>query len=67
MATTAQAEDRRSIPERTCTVCLQGHYVTHVQTDPTPVPGKDSGRMPWHIEACSHCGHVQIFRRDWRE
>ena len=59
--------DRRSNPERTCIVCLQGNYVTRVERDTTIQPGQANMRMPWHIEACNKCGHVQIFRRDWSE
>jgi len=59
--------DRRSNPERTCIVCLQGQYIVQVQRDATVDPATGKVRMPWHIEACNRCGHVQIFRRDWRE
>jgi hypothetical protein len=59
--------DRRSNPERTCIVCLQGQYVVRIERDATAEPGKDRMRMPWHIEACNCCGHVQIFRRDWSD
>jgi hypothetical protein len=57
--------DRRSNPERTCIVCLQGQYVARIERDTSVEEGKDVMRMPWHIEACNRCGHVQIFRRDW--
>ncbi len=59
--------DRRSNPERTCVVCLQGRYVVRIERDTTVDPENGEMRMPWHIEACNRCGHVQIFRRDWCE
>lgn len=66
--------ERRSMPERICHVCLQGSYVTRLETDSVAGPGSlrrlgitDPGGDAWHVEACSHCGHVQAFRRDWRE
>ena len=59
--------DRRSNPERTCIVCLQGQYIVHIERDTAFDPRKEEMRQPWHIEACNRCGHVQIFRRDWRE
>jgi hypothetical protein len=66
--------ERRSQPERTCGVCLEGTYITKLETDGYSGPGTlrrlglTSGDMDiiWHVEACSHCGHVQVFRRDWR-
>ena len=63
----AVVKDRRSNPERICIVCLQGNYVVRIPTDTTVEPGQDVMRMPWHIEACNCCGHVQIFRRDWND
>lgn len=57
-------EDRRSLADRVCMVCLQGKYVTRSPSDFSHV---DARKVPWHIEACSSCGHVQIFRRDWRQ
>ena len=68
------APERRSGPERTCTVCMEGLYVTKLETDVDSGQGsmKRVGVMPktagvlWHIEACSNCGHVQMFRRDWK-
>jgi hypothetical protein len=48
-------------------VCLQGSYVVQIQTDTTIQPESDKMKMPWHIEACNRCGHVQIFRRDWSD
>jgi hypothetical protein len=66
--------ERRSMPDRVCHVCLQGSYVTRLETDAVSGPGTlrhlglmDPGDAAWHVEACSHCGHVQAFRRDWRE
>jgi hypothetical protein len=66
--------ERRSMPERSCAVCLEGVYITRMQTDGYSGPGtlKRFGLMTgdqditWHVEACSRCGHVQVFRRDWR-
>jgi hypothetical protein len=66
--------ERRSMPERTCAVCLEGVYVTKLETDGYSGPstlrrmGLTSGGMDvlWHVEACNRCGHVQVFRRDWR-
>ena len=60
-------KDRRSHPERTCMVCLQGAYVVRIETDTTIDPESEKMNMPWHIEACNRCGHVQIFRRDWSD
>jgi hypothetical protein len=56
-------EDRRSDSDRICVVCLQGYYVTRAAED---YREKDPERSPWHVEACTNCGHVQLFRRDWR-
>lgn len=56
--------DRRSNPDRTCSVCLQGRYVTRSGHEFSKGGGD---KTPWHVEACSYCGHVQLFRRDWRE
>jgi hypothetical protein len=57
------AKDRRSVPERVCVVCLEGEYVVRSQED---FHQSDAPRSNWHIEACTNCGHVQFFRRDWR-
>jgi hypothetical protein len=73
-ATQTPIGERRSQPERTCDVCLEGVYVTKLETDGYSGPGTlrrlglTSGEMDvvWHVEACSNCGHVQVFRRDWR-
>ena len=66
--------ERRSMPDRVCHVCLQGSYVTRLETDAVSGPGTlrrlgitDPGDVAWHVEACDHCGHVQAFRRDWRD
>jgi len=56
--------DRRSQPDRVCMVCLEGVYVVRDESDYRPPGG---ARSLWHIEACNRCGHVQFFRRDWRE
>ena len=58
-ATHEPTAERRSMPERVCSVCLQGVYITKQDT------GSPSGES-WHVEACNRCGHVQVFRRDWR-
>jgi hypothetical protein len=64
MSATAQpVGERRSMPDRVCEVCMQGTYVTREGQDYRRGDAPDSR---WHIEACSKCGHVQIFRRDWR-
>ena len=65
--------ERRSEPERVCTVCLQGEYVTRMETDSMAGRGglqrfgidPSERHVEWHVESCNHCGHVQIFRRDW--
>jgi hypothetical protein len=59
-ATHKPTAERRSMPERVCSVCLQGVYVTKKETD-------DQSGEAWHVEACTRCGHVQVFRRDWRD
>ncbi len=67
--------ERRSGPERTCIVCMQGVYVTKLETDATSGPGrltriglqKREEGVLWHVEACSKCGHVLIFRREWKD
>ncbi len=72
---TIQRTERRSLPDRRCTVCLLGVYVTQMETDSIAGHGglqrfgiDPSGQhVEWHVEACNHCGHVQIFRRDWGE
>ncbi len=65
--------ERRSDPERTCIVCMEGVYVTKLESDARSGPGlltryglqkREEGVM-WHVEACSKCGHVLIFRREW--
>lgn len=66
--------ERRSSPERGCEVCLKGVYETRMETDSGAQEGVlrrfgiDSSEQDvlWHVEGCSHCGHVLIFRRDWR-
>ena len=66
--------ERRSGPQRTCAVCMEGVYVTKLETDTVAGPGSlhrfgvdpDEPGVLWHVEACDYCGHVQIFRRDWR-
>ncbi len=55
--------ERRSDSDRVCIVCLQGRYVTREAHD---YRRGDPENSPWHVEACSNCGHVQLFRRDWR-
>ena len=67
--------ERRSSPERGCEVCLKGVYQTRLETDSHSEEGvlrrfgiETSGEeVMWHIEGCNHCGHVLIFRRDWRK
>lgn len=66
--------ERRSQPERLCTMCLQGVYVTRLETDADSGDGglqrfgfANAARVTWHVEACNRCGHVQVFRRDWRD
>ena len=67
--------ERRSSPERGCEVCLNGVYVTRLETDsnsgvgPLERIGMDTSEQGvlWHVEGCNHCGHVLIFRRDWRK
>jgi hypothetical protein len=59
-----EARDRRSQPDRVCIVCLEGVYTVRDQRDYTVPEGRKSS---WHIEACTKCGHVQFFRRDWRK
>jgi hypothetical protein len=64
--------ERRSMPLRTCGVCLDGVYVTQLETDAYAGPGvlrrvgidSSDEQVVWHVESCSRCGHVQIFRRD---
>ncbi len=67
--------ERRSSPERGCEVCLKGVYETRMETDSYSGEGvlrrfgieaSDEDVM-WHVEGCNHCGHVLIFRRDWRK
>lgn len=76
MAATQQpAGERRSMPERVCSVCLMGTYTTRLETDNYSGEGalrhfgvtNGDRDVTWHVEACTHCGHVQVFRRDWRE
>jgi hypothetical protein len=67
--------ERRSSPERGCEVCLKGVYQTRMETDPHSEGGvlrrfgiEASGEdVMWHVEGCNHCGHVLMFRRDWRK
>ena len=64
--------ERRSMSVRTCSVCMDGVYVTRLETDAYAGPGAlrrvgiDSSEagILWHVESCERCGHVQIFRRD---
>jgi hypothetical protein len=56
--------DRRSQPDRVCVVCLEGVYTVREEREYRQPDGPVS---PWHIEACTRCGHVQFFRRDWRQ
>lgn len=73
-ATQIPVTERRSQPERTCAVCLEGIYVTRLETDGYSGPGtlrrlgvtSSDTEIVWHVEACNRCGHVQVFRRDWR-
>jgi hypothetical protein len=73
-ATQTPARERRSLPERPCGVCLQGVYATRLETDAYSGSGglaklgvtSAEPDVLWHVEACDHCGHVQVFRRDWR-
>ena len=70
-----RAVERRSIPVRTCGVCLDGVYVTREETDANTGAGAlqkigidpNEEHVQWNIESCDHCGHVQMFRREWRE
>ncbi len=65
--------ERRSTPVRTCGVCLDGVYVTRLETDAYAGPGvlrrvgiqSEEREVLWHVESCSSCGHVLIFRRDF--
>ena len=65
--------ERRSTAVRTCSVCLDGVYVTRLETDAYAGPGMlrrvgiqtEERDVLWHVESCSSCGHVQIFRRDF--
>ncbi len=65
--------ERRSTPVRTCGVCMDGVYVTRLETDAYAGPGvlqrvgiqSEEREVSWHVESCSSCGHVQIFRRDF--
>lgn len=67
--------ERRSSPERGCEVCLKGVYETRLETDAHAGEGvlrrfgieASEDDVMWHIEGCNHCGHVLIFRRDWRK
>ncbi len=64
--------ERRSSPVRTCDVCLDGVYVKRFETDAYAGPDvprrvgfpSEKKEVRWHVESCSSCGHVQIFRRD---
>ncbi len=63
--------ERRSMPARTCGVCLDGVYVTRQETDANTGAGAlqeigiglNEEHVQWHIESCDHCGHVQMFVR----
>ncbi len=57
--------ERRSMPERPCIVCLEGEYVTRFEADADGILTKEPN-VTWHVEACTRCGHVQLFRYDWR-
>ncbi len=65
--------ERRSTPVRTCGVCLGGVYVARLETDAYAGPGvlrkvgiqSEEREVLWHVESCSSCGHVLIFRRDF--
>ncbi len=65
--------ERRSTAVRTCGVCLDGVYVMRLETDAYAGPGvlrrvgiqTEEKDVLWHVESCSSCGHVQIFRRDF--
>ena len=67
--------ERRAGPERPCIVCMDGLYVTKLESDATSGPGwltrfglqKREEGVLWHVEACNNCGHVLIFRREWKE
>ena len=59
-----RSQDRRSQPDRVCVVCLEGVYAVREEGDYRRPDGPVS---LWHIEACTKCGHVQFFRRDWRQ
>lgn len=65
---TSQSPDaeRRSMPERPCIVCLEGVYVTRFEGNADGIVTNDPD-VTWHVEACNRCGHVQLFRYDWRE
>jgi hypothetical protein len=71
-ATDQTASERRSGPERTCIVCMEGVYITKLESDATSGPGrltryglqKREAGVLWHVESCSNCGHVLIFRRE---
>ncbi len=74
-AVNPETSERRSGPERTCIVCMEGVYVTKLESDAASGPGRltryglqkrEEGVM-WHVEACSRCGHVLIFRREWKD
>ncbi len=69
-----ERKERRSLPDRPCGVCARGVYVTKMETDSYAgrgvlqrfgVDSREEGLL-WRVEACDRCGHVQIFRQDWR-
>lgn len=73
-ASKTSVRERRSQPDRVCATCMQGVYVTRLEADEQSGAGSlqrfgltNSGDVTWHVEACNRCGHVQVFRRDWRE
>ncbi len=73
-ASSRPSTERRSAARRRCSACLEGVYETRLETDAHAGPGsltrvgvdETEQDVAWHVEACSRCGHVQIFRRDWR-
>lgn len=54
------------MPERPCIVCLEGEYVTRFEGDADGIVTTEPN-VTWHVEACTKCGHVQLFRYDWRQ
>ncbi len=62
-----ETSERRSGPERTCIVCIDGVYVTKFDSDTGHGVQEPIRGVSWHVEACSNCGHVLFFRRDWKQ